>query len=464
MLTNCPPAIKRTRPAVNALMLLLVFVMNLIPLSAQDEPAPLYALPNAFNNPVSASTTMTITQRGRLIVANPISDTVSVLDPLNRRLDAEIPVGEEPHHVALTPDNERILVTNRLSGTLSIITTSDFQPIAEYFVGSSPYGVVASPDGATAYVARFASADVVRIDLATGIILQTIPTPADPVGLALWGEFLYVTHLWQGQVSLIYRPANQVIQTLRLHPQASHAHTLTIDARNGLAYVPYTLANTQASFPDQALLPRIGVIDLARFRVLPGRTIDLITADRWLNLPHALTFDPTNNVLFIVSSASNALTIMRRNQTTAQAHIATESAPRAVIAGRDGVTVYVHNAIAQTVSLYETRFNTLVDTIPTSTITDPTRSLALRAFYTVRSPLTPACSACHADGWRDDRIWNERPTPSLRGNALADVTQLAPHPLAFGDALGALPDDPIEASALVAYLRELASRPPLIQD
>jgi DNA-binding beta-propeller fold protein YncE len=96
--------------------------------------------------------------------------------------------------------------------------------------------VVVAPDGLSAYVARLGNSDVVRVDLATGRILEQIPTPDAPVGLALWGDLLYVTHFWTGEISLIYRPQAQVVQKIRLHPQASHAHSMAIDVRNGLGF------------------------------------------------------------------------------------------------------------------------------------------------------------------------------------------------------------------------------------
>jgi YVTN family beta-propeller protein len=455
------------------LFMAMLWVLMVGFLQAQ-EGDPLYDLPDAFADPVTISSSMVITNRGRLIVANRLTNSVGVVDALNRRLDEEIAVGNDPRFVALTPDNLLLLVTNRLDGTLSLITTEDFQVVAEYPVGILPYGVVVAPDGLSAYVARLGNSDVVRVDLATGRILEQIPTPDAPVGLALWGDLLYVTHFWTGEISLIYRPQAQVVQKIRLHPQASHAHSMAIDVRNGLAFVPYTISNTQAQFPDQVALPRIGVIDLARMQVLPEATRDLTLADRWLNLPSALTFDLTNNTLFVVSRASNALTILGRDDATASAHLPTDADPRSVIAGRDGVSVYVHHTGAQSIGIYETRFNTRTDTIPTSNQAPPSeQQIGQRIFNTVQAPLTPACSTCHADGLTDRRIWgnaeNTRNTPDLLAlheqtlgwqGQWTTLNDLTAHPtLAQPSPIGELPTDAIDTATLVAYLRTLAMPP-----
>ena len=56
--------------------------------------------------------------------------------------------------------------------------------------------------------------------LRTGVVIEArqvigdIPTPPLPTGLAIWGDFLYVTHFWSGQVSLIYLPMRQVVETV----------------------------------------------------------------------------------------------------------------------------------------------------------------------------------------------------------------------------------------------------------
>jgi DNA-binding beta-propeller fold protein YncE len=58
-----------------------------------------------------------------LLVANPQSDRVTALNATDtgKSLVTVVDVGQEPHRIAITPDNEYALVLNRRSGDLSVI-------------------------------------------------------------------------------------------------------------------------------------------------------------------------------------------------------------------------------------------------------------------------------------------------------------------------------------------------------
>lgn len=58
-----------------------------------------------------------------LFVANPSSNTVTVLDVDTRKLVGVVKVGREPRFILLTPDSEYALVLNRESGDLAVIRT-----------------------------------------------------------------------------------------------------------------------------------------------------------------------------------------------------------------------------------------------------------------------------------------------------------------------------------------------------
>ena len=56
-----------------------------------------------------------------LFVANPTTGDVSILDIETRRVVAVTPVGTEPAHIAITPDDQYALVLNRASGDMAVI-------------------------------------------------------------------------------------------------------------------------------------------------------------------------------------------------------------------------------------------------------------------------------------------------------------------------------------------------------
>ncbi len=56
-----------------------------------------------------------------LFVANPTTGDVSILDIETRRVVAVTPVGTEPSHISITPDDQYALVLNRVSGDMAVI-------------------------------------------------------------------------------------------------------------------------------------------------------------------------------------------------------------------------------------------------------------------------------------------------------------------------------------------------------
>ena len=119
---------------------------------------------------------------------NPDNNSVSlfnVLNDANQKL-AEVPVGENPWCVAITPDNAKVYVTNQGSGTISVIDAasrtvvrtielsgraSDFGPT---FDGGEPFGCALKPDGTRLFVALFSAESVFVINTANDRVFARI--------------------------------------------------------------------------------------------------------------------------------------------------------------------------------------------------------------------------------------------------------------------------------------------------
>lgn len=86
---------------------------------------------------------------GDIFVTNGADGTVSVISPDDRRVTRTIPVGTEPRGCALTPDGERLYVANHTAGTVSIINTSIRRPrvINTVNVGGNPFAIAVTDDG-----------------------------------------------------------------------------------------------------------------------------------------------------------------------------------------------------------------------------------------------------------------------------------------------------------------------------
>lgn len=409
----------RRRPLLIALALILLAGAAVI---AQDGSRPLYALPDARTTVVSSSS-IALTRAGRtLVMTNMLNNTVSIVETIQRDLLAEIPVGRDPRSVSITPDDSRAVVTNRGDGTLSVIDLATRTVTATYPVGELPYAVAANSND-KAYISLQASSTIVEIDLANGAVLRQIDTPPFPGGLALWGDFLYVTHLWSGDLSLIYLPDGQLVRSIATGPQTSLSQSIEIDPAAGIAYLPQTrsLAQNPAPTYDSVLLPVVNRVDLRSLKPLREGRIGLDTADRPVNMPFAARLDPVRRWLYVVNAGSNDLSVIDLNTGLARGHLRVGANPRGLALSRDNAAVFVHNAIDGTLTFIETRSLTVLDILPVSNITIPADVLiGTQLFHDATdSRLTAnrliSCANCHFDGFSDGRVWQGANTPLLFG-------------------------------------------------
>lgn len=450
------------------IVLLLLAALLALPAAAQQPPG-LYNLPGAQVVP-SRSGTLAFTPRGRLLVVNPFGASVGVLNPVTRTLEAEIPVGQGPRAVALNADSTRALVSNYASGTVTLLDVPNAQPLTEIAVGPLPWGVVVDARG-VGYVALYGGAAIARVDLATGTLLEPIATPEQPAALALWGDYLYVSHFYSGTLSLIYLPQARTVATLAL--DGALLASIEIDPRAALAYVPATRLNDRlpGAAPDNRAVPIIEQIDLRLFRVLPEARLLLPVADRAANLPFAARLNAQRTRLLLAYAGSDAAAELDLRAGTAAARFAVGAVPQDLIFSRDASAIYVHNALDQTLSVIDARFYIPLDAVPTSSAAlPPALQIGARLFHSAtdaRLSAAPSlsCATCHYGGLPDGRTWLGLNTPLL---AAADFSgwrgefALDDHLRTFTGGAGL--SDALDMALLVEYLRGLPLLPAATED
>ncbi len=150
---------------------------------------------------------------------------------------AQIPVGNEPRTLALTP--YYAFVTNMVDGTVSVIDTASYLVVGTIAVGTEPYGVVASPDGTKVYVANASSNSVSVVSTSPPFqVLSTIANVGfDPRGIAITadGSRVFVSQFFarfrtgivpgsdnekEGHVTAINGLTDTVIGQIALDPMA----------------------------------------------------------------------------------------------------------------------------------------------------------------------------------------------------------------------------------------------------
>jgi large repetitive protein len=393
---------------------LLVVPVKVVVAQQEPTPFPLYALPDSRLSVSIASNTLALTKDNRILVAaNTFSNSLSVLDLPQPRLRVEIAVGTDPRSVALTADGTRAVTANRGDGTLSLVDLASQTVTPIDLNGVYPYGVVVGEDD-RAYVSLQGSDEVAVVDLNQRVVLARVPTPDSPAGLALWGDFLYVTHFWSGQVSLIYIPDARVVKTITTGLDTGLSQAIEIDITRGVAYVPQTRSNAQNATPtfDTLVFPVVNRVELRNLSLLREQRIALDTADQPVNMPFGVALDRFRRWLYIANAGSNSLSVIDLETGLARGHVEVGSNPRGVLLSRDNGFVYVNNALEGTLTVIETRNLTVLDNVPISDFNIPVDTIvAAELFYGTSDERMSfgnwvSCANCHFDGASDGRVWN----------------------------------------------------------
>lgn len=138
-------------------------------------------------------------------VTNGGSNTVTVLDLVNLRLDHTVRVGDNPTGIAANPVRNEIYVVNTRSGSISVIDAENNAITATIPVRKQPYFIDVDAKGERAYVANAGSNNVSVIDLGARRELMAIGAGEAP-GMARIspdGNSLVVSNRMSGSATVI---------------------------------------------------------------------------------------------------------------------------------------------------------------------------------------------------------------------------------------------------------------------
>jgi DNA-binding beta-propeller fold protein YncE len=108
-----------------------------------------------------------------------------------------IDLGAAPGAVAFDRTGKRIAVAGgEQEGSIHVFTTDGLGTVAQAQIGPVPRGIALERAGTAAWIALNGDARVVRVDLHTGRVKRSLPTPAlpDRVAISPDGRRLLVTH------------------------------------------------------------------------------------------------------------------------------------------------------------------------------------------------------------------------------------------------------------------------------
>ena len=170
---------------------IMVFALMIGALTMPYDPA---ALAQTLPTP-SRSTSIAMTTDDRwVVVANRETNSVSVIQvrdsngaDTSAKL-AEIPVGQEPRYVALSPDNKTAYVSNTADGTVSVISLDTYSIITTIQVGAEPRGLATTPNGTFLYVANHTEGTVSVINTRTYEVVDTRKPGGNPTAIAITND------------------------------------------------------------------------------------------------------------------------------------------------------------------------------------------------------------------------------------------------------------------------------------
>jgi YVTN family beta-propeller protein len=138
-------------------------------------------------------------------VTNGGGRSVTVLDLLNMRTAATIPVGDRPVAVAVNPAKNEVYVANAGSGTVSILSAAENRVEATIGVHREPVSIDVDAEGRRAYVANAGSNNVSVIDLERRREVAAVGVGESPAQARISpdGKTLVVTNRGGGSVTVI---------------------------------------------------------------------------------------------------------------------------------------------------------------------------------------------------------------------------------------------------------------------
>lgn len=468
-----------------------VFIVTLTVRNAQGdyvstEFVQAIATPAIAGTPRSSSNVIEELRAGltpRVWVANIDNDTVSVFNRQGLTKVAEIPVGVSPRTLAVCPDG-RVWVANKGSASLSIISPTTLSVVQTVALprASQPFGVVCGADGSV-YVALEGTGEAIKLDGA-GVQLVKKAVGPGPRHLALTaaGDKVLMTRfitapqpgeatafvettvggVFKGAELMVLSPAT-LGKSRTIILRHSDKPDTTISGRG----VPNYLGAPAIS-PDglSAWVPS-KQDNILRGSLRDGQNLDFQNTVRAIASRVALTtsvedyagrldfdnsgvasaaaYHPSGAYLFVALEASRQVAVLDAAGKRELFRVDAGLAPQAVVSSADGRTLFVHNALGRSVSVYD--LSALIDTgsrtLPSLGELDavaverlaPEVLLGKQLFYDARDTRLArdgymSCASCHNDGGHDGRVWDLtglgeglRNTASLRGRAGAQGPQ-----------------------------------------
>ena len=276
-------------------------------------------------------------------VTNGGSDTVTVLDVVNVRIDRELQVGHNPVALAASPTRDEIYVVNAGpadgNGSISVIDAEHNAVVATIPLHRQPVSIAVDQAGARAFVANSGSNSVSVVDLKARRETAQIGAGEQPAaaGIAPDGKTLVVANRRGNSVTLIDPASGRVRSVFEGCPGAA-----------GVVILP----DSSKTFVPCSAGHQVAVIALAQpeaHPALPDRLEALMDVGR---APVDLALKPDGGEIFASNSLSDSVSeIYNTTDEVGDTYMIGADPVRGLVS-RDNALLYVANQRSQEVTAY----------------------------------------------------------------------------------------------------------------
>ena len=287
-------------------------------------------------------------------VTNGASNTVTVLDVVNVRLDRELPVGPNPVAVAPSPTRNEVYVVNSGTGAnlgfVSVINAENNSVAANIQVHRQPVSIDIDATGDRAYVANAGSNTISVLDLKARREIAAIGAGEEPVQArpAPDGKTVVVPNRRGNSVSLVDPAMRGVRAYFTGCPAASDAVVLPDSSK---AFVACSGGH------------QVMAIALARpdaHPALPDRLEAMLDVGR---APVHLALKPDGGEVFVSNSQSNSISEVYANTNDVAGAYLMGDDPAHGLVSADNSLLYVSNLRSQYVTVYSIEDGKRIDSI-----------------------------------------------------------------------------------------------------
>jgi YVTN family beta-propeller protein len=280
--------------------------------------------------------------REYIYAANSGSNTVTVLDVVNVRVDRELQVGNNPVALAASPTRNEVYVVNSGSaqgpGSLSVIDAGHNAVVAEIAVGRQPLAVDLAPTGDRAFVANSGSNTISVVDLKTRREIAQLTAGDEPVAVRVApdGKTLAVANRRGNSVAIL---------------DAANGHQRAVFTGCPGAAGAVILPDSSKVFVPCSAGHQVMVIALAR----TGGNPQADRLEALMDVGHApvdLAMKPDGGEIFASNSLSDSVSEIYNTTDEVGDTYAIGANPIGGLVSRDNSWLYVADLHGQQVSIY----------------------------------------------------------------------------------------------------------------